>query len=47
MKLIKIAAVIIIAFMFFACSEDESVISNDIEEVSLEEVAYKPRIYCN
>ena len=31
-----------LAFIFFACSEDDSVISNDTDEVSLEEVAINP-----
>lgn len=42
MKLMKIVAVVMVTFMFLSCSEENSVVSNETEEVSQEEVAINP-----
>lgn len=42
MKTLKIFILFTIAFMFFACSEDDSVISSDTDEVTLEDVDVNP-----
>lgn len=42
MRSIKIIALIISVFMYLGCSDNDSVVSNDTDEVSLEEVETNP-----